>query len=155
MDTNANCVKFPTASATDAAGLRATSDLITTMKSNRGGSASLRWQYFGSQEGMWRLYPADKSAQCHDCTLVRCPEILPSPSSAHHECRLSFADDPRFRPWYVLAATPIAKDVVVIVDSSGSMGINERMAAAKVMPTRASPSHAARLTHAPHRFHCM
>ena len=40
----------------------------------------------------------------------------------------------------MLAATPIAKDVVVIVDSSGSMGINEGMAAAKVMPTRASPS---------------
>ena len=39
-------------------------------------------------------------------------------------------DDPRFRPWFVQAATPTPKDVVVVIDSSGSMG-STRMSKAK------------------------
>ena len=47
--------------------------------------------------------------------------------------------DPRFRSWYVAAASG-PKDVVIVIDVSGSMGINGRMgiaqaAAKKVLDT--------------------
>ncbi|KAJ7382937.1 hypothetical protein OS493_031713 [Desmophyllum pertusum] len=58
----------------------------------------IKWQYFGSEEGMLTLFPSfeDKAA---------CPSY-----------------DPRFRPWYVETATPEPKDVVLVIDTSGSMG---------------------------------
>lgn len=57
----------------------------------------VKWQYFGSEEGMLTLFPAfeDEAA---------CPSF-----------------DPRFRPWYVETATPEPKDVVLVIDRSGSM----------------------------------
>jgi len=66
----------------------------------------IKWQYFASEQGMYWNYPAfeDKA-----------------------DCR---AYDPRFRPFYVETATPEPKDVVTIIDHSGSMK-GARMRAAK------------------------
>ncbi|KAL9960894.1 hypothetical protein ACROYT_G034402 [Oculina patagonica] len=57
----------------------------------------IKWQYFGSEEGMLTIFPAfeDKAA----CSSY----------------------DPRFRPWYVETTTPEPKDVVLVIDTSGSM----------------------------------
>ena len=52
-------------------------------------------------------------------------------SPASRVTPLAMADDPRFRPWYVLAATTKPKDIVLVIDSSGSMGLNNRMSKAK------------------------
>lgn len=57
----------------------------------------VKWQYFGSEEGMLTLFPAFE-------------DEAPCPSY-----------DPRFRPWYVETATPEPKDVVLVIDTSGSM----------------------------------
>jgi len=67
----------------------------------------IKWQYFASEQGMYWNYPAfeDKA-----------------------DCR---AYDPRFRPFYVETATPEPKDVVLVIDHSGSMAAWERMIAAK------------------------
>ena len=59
----------------------------------------LAWQYFGSDKGMFRSYPAGAKAGDYD---------------------------PRLRPWYTIAANG-PKDVVVVVDVSGSMSSNNRM----------------------------
>lgn len=63
-------------------------------------SPFIKWQYFGSEEGMLTLFPAfaDKA--------------------------LCSGYDPRLRPWYVEAATPEPKDVVLVIDTSSSMGTN-------------------------------
>ena len=57
----------------------------------------VKWLYFGSEEGMLTLFPAFE-------------DQAPCPSY-----------DPRFRPWYVETATPEPKDVVLVIDTSGSM----------------------------------
>ena len=57
----------------------------------------VKWQYFGSEEGMLTLFPAFEDE-------APCPSF-----------------DPRFRPWYVETATPEPKDVVLVIDTSGSM----------------------------------
>ncbi|XP_065176178.1 VWFA and cache domain-containing protein 1-like isoform X2 [Sycon ciliatum] len=56
-----------------------------------------RFQYFGSEEGYATLYPGINITDCSDY-------------------------DPRFRPWYVASAVPTPKDLVIVVDVSGSMG---------------------------------
>lgn len=55
----------------------------------------LRWQYFASNNGLTRLYPAHTLRTCH---------VL----------------DPRIRPWYV-AATSGPKNVLLLLDVSASM----------------------------------
>lgn len=57
----------------------------------------LRWQYFCGEDGITTLYPAVKFA---DCDLY----------------------DARYRPFYVHASVPEPKDLVIILDTSGSMG---------------------------------
>ena len=58
---------------------------------------SIKWQYFGTEEGMLANYPAfEDTADCKSY-------------------------DPRFRPFYVETATPEPKDVVLVIDISGSM----------------------------------
>jgi len=57
----------------------------------------IKWQYFASEEGMLANFPAfEDSADCRSY-------------------------DPRFRPFYVETATPEPKDVVFVMDTSGSM----------------------------------
>lgn len=57
----------------------------------------IKWQYFGSEEGVMTNFPVydDKDP---------CPKY-----------------DPRYRPFYVETATPEAKDVVLVIDTSASM----------------------------------
>ncbi|KAI0239289.1 Voltage-dependent calcium channel subunit alpha-2/delta-3 [Lamellibrachia satsuma] len=83
-------------------GLKKTSDnyvnrdeVIETMKQNMDTAPSLKWQYFASEQGVLFNYP----------TVGYCDETY----------------DPRFRPFYVEVASPQPKDLVVVVDTSGSM----------------------------------
>ena len=69
--------------------------LEETMINNLNKNPDLRWQYFGSQEGILSLYPAHK----YTCDSY----------------------DNRVRPWYVEGIAPEPKDIVLIIDKSGSM----------------------------------
>ena len=57
--------------------------------------------YFGAANGVFRIYPAISSESCHGY-------------------------DTRKRPWYI-AASSGPKDVIVILDISGSMRTNGRI----------------------------
>ena len=57
----------------------------------------IKWQYFASEEGMLANFPAFEDTA--DCKTY----------------------DPRFRPFYVETVTPEPKDVVLVIDTSGSM----------------------------------
>ena len=70
--------------------------LEKTMINNLKKSPDLRWQYFGSQEGITSLYPAIKYSSCDSY-------------------------DNRVRPWYVEGIAPEPKDIVLVIDKSGSM----------------------------------
>ncbi|XP_077994463.1 VWFA and cache domain-containing protein 1-like [Glandiceps talaboti] len=70
--------------------------VLDVMKTNFQQNPSLKWQYFGSEEGVFTVYPAH----------------------AMHSCD---SYDNRFRPWYVETATPDPKNVVIVIDRSGSM----------------------------------
>ncbi|KAK3750190.1 hypothetical protein QZH41_015424, partial [Actinostola sp. cb2023] len=59
----------------------------------------IKWQYFGSDEGVTTIYPYHAVSQA--------------------DCR---SYDNRYRPWYVATATPEPKHVVIVIDVSGSMG---------------------------------
>ena len=57
----------------------------------------IKWQYFGSEQGVMTNFPVfDDKEKCDKY-------------------------DPRYRPFYVETATPEAKDVVLVVDISASM----------------------------------
>ena len=66
----------------------------------------IKWQYFGSEEGMLTAFPVFFNE--NDCSKY----------------------DPRYRPFYVETATPEAKDVVLIIDTSASM-IGEKLVIAR------------------------
>ena len=70
--------------------------LVETMIDNGNKNPDLRWQYFGSQEGILSLYPAHKFSSCDSY-------------------------DNRVRPWYVEGIAPEPKDIVLMIDKSGSM----------------------------------
>ncbi|CAK8690074.1 unnamed protein product [Clavelina lepadiformis] len=72
---------------------------------------SLKWQYFGSETGILTQYPASLTATCKSDY------------------------DNRFRPWYVQASSPKPKDVVIVLDQSGSMMTYNRMDVAKKAAT--------------------
>jgi len=63
----------------------------------------IKWRYVGTYNGVWRSYPGVESCGAYD---------------------------PRIRPWYVGAATG-AKNVVLIMDVSGSMNEGGRLDIAK------------------------
>ena len=66
----------------------------------------IKWQYFGSDEGVLTTFPVyDDKDECSKY-------------------------DPRYRPYYVETATPEAKDVVLVIDTSASM-VGEKMYIAK------------------------
>ena len=66
--------------------------------------------YFGTINGLFRVFPGTENSK---------------DSNGNYR-----SYDPRFRPWYVLAASG-SKDVVILLDVSGSMLQNGRMALAK------------------------
>ncbi|XP_070564127.1 VWFA and cache domain-containing protein 1-like [Ptychodera flava] len=73
-----------------------TQDVLNTMKTNLQRNPSLKWQYYGSEEGVFTIFPAHRMESCDTY-------------------------DNRFRPWYVETATPEPKNVVIVIDKSGSM----------------------------------
>lgn len=80
--------------------------LTQYFKNNLAFDPGLSWQFFGSATGFLRLYPA---------TIWRTPPPpapeAPDPPDLY---------DNRMRPWYISAAAS-AKDVVILLDGSGSM----------------------------------
>ena len=72
-------------------------EILTEMRDIRIKNSFIKWQYFASVEGVLTSFPV------HDDS-VPCGEY-----------------DPRYRPFYVETATPEAKDVVLVIDSSVSM----------------------------------
>ena len=68
-------------------------------------SITLRWQYIGTPSGLFRGYPGDAQETCGNY-------------------------DPRVRPWYV-AATSGPKNVILVIDVSGSMNQRNRLELAK------------------------
>ncbi len=67
----------------------------------------IKWQYFASEDGTYTNFPAfEDTADCRSY-------------------------DPRFRPFYVETATPEPKDVVLVIDRSGSMDRDGRIRVAK------------------------
>ena len=77
-------------------------------------SGSVKWLYYGSSEGVLVNYPAFLWGwSCGSC---------------------SDSYDPRLRPWWVMGATG-PKDVVLMIDTSGSMEAQNRMENAKAAAT--------------------
>ncbi|XP_064634885.1 VWFA and cache domain-containing protein 1-like isoform X2 [Lineus longissimus] len=74
-----------------------TKAVMEVMKKNLQEDPSMKWQYFGTEEGISTVYPANKYSK--PCGMY----------------------EPRIRPWYVEAATPTQKDVVLVIDHSFSM----------------------------------
>lgn len=105
VDLTKSCMTTPSGNTPPSNDLRAMNTLDTQFQTNRGSSRTMKWQYFGSEEGSFKIFPAANG----DCGNY----------------------DPRYRPWYVLGATPAPKDIVIVVDSSGSMGAYGRMSLAK------------------------
>lgn len=79
--------------------------LDTSFVDNNQTHSSLRWQYLGSQTGVFRQYPG----HTWDLTGGACS-----------------AYDPRIRPWYI-AASSGPKNVMLIIDVSGSMTTQNRL----------------------------
>ena len=104
VDLSNICVKIPMGAPSNP--IHVADTVKEAMKTNSRDNPVIKWQYFASEQGMYWNYPAfeDKA----DCK----------------------AYDPRFRPFYVETATPEPKDVVIVIDHSGSMNPS-RMTAAK------------------------
>ncbi|XP_054709494.1 voltage-dependent calcium channel subunit alpha-2/delta-3-like [Uloborus diversus] len=80
--------------------------LNTVFKNNLIYDSSLIWQFFGSATGFLRLFPATKW------------EVPEGPDM--YDCRM--------RPWYIQGAAS-AKDIVILLDGSGSMtGLRKEIA---------------------------
>lgn len=82
--------------------------LKDVFRNNRVIDPDVYWQYFCSASGFMRLYPA---------AIWRVPDLLQTPD---HERKPLDMYDCRMRNWYVRAAAS-PKDVVVLLDGSGSM----------------------------------
>ena len=107
ISTESFVVKATTTVTTDATDIMNavcyTQGLETTFKSIATTESDLKWQYYGTQEGVLVNYPGFLWGGCEGSTY-----------------------DPRERPWYVMGATG-PKDVIIILDKSGSMKNSDRM----------------------------
>lgn len=89
-------------------GIEWTSALESVFEGNRHEDPSLSWQYFGSDEGFMRIYPA----RHWDITNENNVDLF----------------DARKRPWYIQGATS-PKNIIILIDASGSMhGVPMRIA---------------------------
>ncbi|XP_077996467.1 VWFA and cache domain-containing protein 1-like [Glandiceps talaboti] len=77
-------------------GRQLSNEVIDVMKQNYGKIPSMKWQFFGSEDGIFTIYPANKIDSCTGY-------------------------DNRYRPFYVEGSTPEAKNLVVVIDKSASM----------------------------------
>ena len=106
VDLNNICLKISGSASPNATHLDA-EDVLKEMKDINSKYPFIKWQYFGSEEGVMTNFPAYDDKE--PCTKY----------------------DPRYRPFYVETATPEAKDVVLVIDTSASMtGDNLRIAKA-------------------------
>jgi len=106
VDLNNICLKISGSASPNLTHLDA-EEVLKEMKDIYAQYPFIKWQYFGSEEGVLTTFPVydDKDP----CTKY----------------------DPRYRPFYVETATPEAKDVVLVIDTSSSMtGDNLRIAKA-------------------------
>ena len=95
IDTSSACVKV--SQLAPPAAKYVANSVVEEMKNILQDNPFIKWQYFASEEGMLANYPAfEDTADCRSY-------------------------DPRFRPFYVETATPKPKDVVLVLDTSGSM----------------------------------
>lgn len=81
-------------------GIKWTAALESVFEENRLKDPSLSWQYFGSDKGFMRTYPARR----WDITNADNVDLF----------------DARKRPWYIQGATS-PKNIVILIDASGSM----------------------------------
>ncbi|KAI2803805.1 Voltage-dependent calcium channel subunit alpha-2/delta-4 [Blomia tropicalis] len=82
-------------------------DLTEIFKENFANDPSLSWQFFGSARGFIRIYPSTKWKVSHD-------------THGHSKAPTPDLYDCRVRQWYIQAAAS-PKDVVILLDTSGSM----------------------------------
>ena len=90
---------------------------LTKVFQNSVDDSKLVWQYVGSEYGATFYFPARRWKYTLDAT-TGCQKPGTCPNY-----------DPRFRPWYIAAASG-PKKVVLVIDTSGSMTISNRMATA-------------------------
>lgn len=125
VDSSGSCVRYSTGFADSTPQMTTpldhTASLDDVFEELFAETPTLKWSYFGSQEGSFRIYPAPMRDSCTNY-------------------------DPRFRPWFVSAATPEPKDLVLVADSSSSMlngdppRIGLAIDAAKVVLSTLNPS---------------
>lgn len=105
VDLNNICLKISGSAPRNPRHLH-TEEVLKVMKEIFKQYPFIKWQYFGSEEGVMTNFPVYDDQD-------PCPRY-----------------DPRYRPFYVETATPKAKDVVLIIDTSASM-VGDRMKVAK------------------------
>lgn len=89
------CVKISASSPSNPT--HVADNVVNEMKEIFQKNPTIKWQYFASEQGIYTSFPAfDDDAGCRSY-------------------------DHRFRPFYVETATPEPKDVVLVIDHSGSM----------------------------------
>ena len=104
VDFSRVCVKIPEGAQSSTE--HVSDSVVNKMKQMMGQYPFIKWQYFASEEGIYTNFPAFEDGA---------------------DCR---SYDPRFRPFYVETATPKPKDVVLVIDKSGSM-VGSRIRLAK------------------------
>ena len=124
-----------------------------TMKNNLQTHPTIKWQYFASEQGINTVYPAFKLCDDTYDPRFRSAIILWDnwqllhvlyllglcPGSYLYLKLLKTKNKPNnlhcFRPWYVSTATPEPKDVVLVIDTSGSMKYGRMEVAIKAAQT--------------------
>ncbi|XP_017478529.1 PREDICTED: voltage-dependent calcium channel subunit alpha-2/delta-3-like [Rhagoletis zephyria] len=100
-------------------GIQVTEKLIDIFKLNLANDPTLSWQFLGSSKGFIRIYPASKWK-------------TPIDSEGQSKTQIPDMYDCRTRQWYIqTAASP--KDVVILMDVSGSMTGQRRTIALNVV----------------------
>ena len=104
VDLNSMCIKI--AGTAPKSPIQLDKTIFKEMKAISDEYPSVKWIYFGSEQGVMTGFPAyDDPVACD-------------------------VYDPRFRPFYVETATPEAKDVVLVIDTSWSM-VGDKLDVAK------------------------